>query len=468
MKTTTSIKAAAIATVILNSLFCSFSCLHAAVIQQVIVRQQWPWSTDVKVEYKLAEVTAPVDISVKAFNGETELPLPAEAVSGDLYGISESGIGQFIIDPVKAFGNAKVAIADFRVELELSDSAANINEVLYRIVDLNTGSIVDAKRADFYSNKYGSYEESYTAAGGVNTKLSEVFIWTGVTNDPAYVTSKLVLRRIPAKSFGSWLMGDSGVHTYNASVWAGMTQHLVQLTEDYFISVFPVTQAQYEKLTGSRGFGSYTNQVDYPLNDAYPVLAEWWDIRGSENWPANHNVGAEKFLGLLRAKTGGSVLFDMPTEAQWELACRAGWDENEAYTGAASLGFSVLRDMGWCNVTGGSGGNDGSMHPVGKRLPTAFGIYDMLGNCREWCLDLQYVVSTDYQWTSKVEPEINPVGATKEEGRSTSGYYYHVVRSSSSIQNYSENNICVRVQRQSHTFSGSRNDFGFRVVCAAE
>ena len=454
-------------TMILVGLLASAS-LHAAVIQQVIVRQQWPWSTDVKVEYKLAEVTAPVDISVKAFNGNTELPLPAEAVSGDLYGISESGIGQFIIDPVKAFGNTKVAIADFRVELELSDSAANINEVLYRIVDLNTGSIVDAKRADFYSNKYGTYEESYTAAGGVNTKLSEVFIWTGVTNDPAYVTSKLVLRRIPAKSFGSWLMGDTGVHTYTPSLYSGMTQHLVQLTDDYFISVFPVTQAQYEKLTGSRGFGSYTNKVDYPLNDAYPVLAEWWDIRGSEDWPDSHNVNATKFFGLLRAKTGGSVLFDMPTEAQWELACRAGWDVNEAFTGAASLGLSDLLDMGWCKVSGGTRGHDGTMHPVGKLMPTAFGLYDMLGDCREWCLDLKYNVSTDYQWTSTTEPETNPVGATKSEGQSTSGYYYHVIRSSASTQNYTENNICVRFHRQSHGFSGTRYDYGFRVACMAE
>ena len=465
MKTTTSIKAAAIAILHFTFSILHFTA-HGAVIQQVIVRQQWPWSTDVKVEYKLAEVTAPVDISVKAFNGETELPLPAEAVSGDLYGISESGIGQFIIDPVKAFGNTKVAIADFRVELELSESAANINEVLYRIVDLDNGSIDDVKRSDFYGNKYGAYEETYTAAGGVNTKLSEVFIWTGVTNDPAYVTSKLVLRRIPAKSFGSWLMGDTGVNTYTASAWAKMTQHRVQLTEDYFISVFPVTQAQYEKLTGTRGFGNYTNKVEYPLNDAYPVLAEWYDIRGSESWPDSHNVAAAKFFGLLRAKTGGSVLFDMPTEAQWELACRAGWDENEAYTGAASLGLSALLDMGWCNVTGGSGGNDGSMHPVGKRVPTAFGIYDMLGNCREWCLDLKYKDSNDYVYTT--EPVVDPVGATKSEGTATSGYYSHVVRSSSSAQNYTENNICVRVQRLSHVFSGSRTDFGFRVVCAAE
>ena len=92
-------------------------CASAAVIDEVIVRQQWPWSTDVKVEYKLAEVTTPVDISVKAFNGNVELPLPSDAMAGELYGITESGIGQFIIDPVKAFGNAKIAIADFRVEL---------------------------------------------------------------------------------------------------------------------------------------------------------------------------------------------------------------------------------------------------------------------------------------------------------------------------------------------------------------
>ena len=81
MKTT--IKTAAIATLHFTLSILNFTA-HGAVIQQVIVRQQWPWSTDVKVEYKLAEVTAPVDISVKAFNGETELPLPAEAVSGDL------------------------------------------------------------------------------------------------------------------------------------------------------------------------------------------------------------------------------------------------------------------------------------------------------------------------------------------------------------------------------------------------
>ena len=97
------------ATAVIAAVLASVS-VNAAVIQQVIVRQQWPWSTDIKVEYKLAEVTAPVDISVRAFNGDTEITTPnlVAAITGDLYGISESGIGQLVIDPVKAFGNQKV------------------------------------------------------------------------------------------------------------------------------------------------------------------------------------------------------------------------------------------------------------------------------------------------------------------------------------------------------------------------
>ena len=102
----------------------------------------------------------------------------------DLFGIAEDGVGSFVIDPVKAFGTSKVALANFKVKLSLSDAPANINEVLYRIVDLDSGAITDVKRADFYGNKYGTYEVSYQAVRGINTKLSDVFIWTGVTNAP--------------------------------------------------------------------------------------------------------------------------------------------------------------------------------------------------------------------------------------------------------------------------------------------
>ena len=72
--------------------FMAAASLNAAVIEQVIVRQQWPWSTDVKVEYKLSGVTSPVDISVKAFNGNVELDSSrlAASMTGDRFGITET------------------------------------------------------------------------------------------------------------------------------------------------------------------------------------------------------------------------------------------------------------------------------------------------------------------------------------------------------------------------------------------
>ena len=84
--------------------------LNAAVIEQVIVRQQWPWSTDVKVEYKVTGVTSPVNIAVRAFNGDTELDSSnlESSISGERYGTAEDGVGSFVIDPVKEIGRAHV------------------------------------------------------------------------------------------------------------------------------------------------------------------------------------------------------------------------------------------------------------------------------------------------------------------------------------------------------------------------
>ena len=268
MKKTTALKAFAI-----TILHFTFSILHftaqGAVIQQVIVRQQWPWSTDIKVEYKLAEVTAPVDISVKAYNGNVELPLPGEAITGDLYGISESGIGQFVIDPVKAFGNEKVAIADFRVELEVTDSPANMLEALYKIYDLEGGGCTDVTRADLLNGKYGTIETNYAALGksflstsNYTTPVTDVLIWTGVTNSEEYVTTKLVMRKIPAAGqtftigsptteIGRKNTDKSKVDGVVSTISGRETQHSVTLTKDFYLGVFEVTQYQWWKIMGA-------------------------------------------------------------------------------------------------------------------------------------------------------------------------------------------------------------------------
>lgn len=470
--------------------FLAAASLRAAVIQQVIVRQQWPWSTDVKVEYKLAEVTAPVDISVKAFNGNTELPLPAEAIVGDLYGISESGIGQFIIDPVKAFGNTKVAIADFRVELELSDSAENINEVLYKIYDLTSGSCTDVTRADLLGHKYGTIETNYTALGsGFTTPLTDVLIWTGVTNDAKYATTHLVMRKIPAKN-QTFTMGSptdeiersnsyqSKVNGTVVTVTGCETQHDVTFSKDFYMGVFEVTQRQYWEIAGAWP-SSYSLEE---CRDARPVeTVTYTDIRGSslgETWPANdtHEVDSMSFLGKLRTALSGLPKIDIPTEAQWEYACRAksttAWYNGyNCPNGSSTFVSAILSAIGRYRMNGGylNGANiDSSVRPqlgttngtarVGSYMPNAWGLYDMLGNVDEWCLDYHGMFTAD--------ADADPKGPARADATPDSnGYCRRVLRGGS----FGESACKVRAAyRFAKSSTSTESILGFRLCLTVD
>ena len=180
-----------------------------------------------------------------------------------------------------------------------------------------------------------------------------------------YKTTKLVLRRIEA---GTFVMGSDQT----------CENHRVTLTTPFYMGVFEVTQRQWELVMGSwpedRSPSSSRGR-----GDAYPAYyVSYDDIRGSSagaQWPASASVDASSFLGRLRAKTG--LDFDLPTEAQWEYACRAG-TATTYYWGDAMDGAYA-----WYTSNSGS-----KTHPVGTRLPNAWGLYDMSGNVVEWCRDL--------------------------------------------------------------------------------
>ena len=132
-------------------------------------------------------------------------------------------------------------------------------------------------------------------------------------------------------------------------------QHTVTLTKPFYMGKFEVTQAQYERVTGAN--------PSRTVGPAYPV----------------HNVSwqdADRFCRKVSEQVGRTV--QLPTEAQWEYACRAG-TKTAYYSGDA---IEDLAKVGW--FAGNSGGRP---HAVGELPPNAFGLYDMHGNIREFVRD---------------------------------------------------------------------------------
>ena len=397
--------------------------LHAAKIDQVIVRQQWPWSTDIKVEYRLLEVDAahPVDLALKAYNGDVELPLPEAAITGDRYGITDA-VGTFVIDPVVAFGTEKVALANFKVKLTVSDSPENIGEVLYRIYNMTSGACTDITRAEILNGKYGAYETDYAKIGdGFSTPLEDVLIWTGVTNYPGIYTTNLVMRKIAAKD-KVWLMGDEPDAIHNKSMLTSQ-QGYTKLTEDFFIGVFELTQYQYHKMD-QYGTAGYLHTDDpesrYPADGIYRYRLHSHPTGGTGTgmvtgevvaWPTNsylHDVGSNTALAWLRNKTG--VEFDLPTAAQWEFACRAG-TTNSLYSSKlhklTNAGETNAKELGW--MEGSSGG---TTHLGGLKPANAFGLYDMQGNVSEYVQNASnaYANPTSGDGLSATTPLVDPKG----------------------------------------------------------
>jgi len=377
----------------------------------------------VDITYDLTDAenaTLAVTIKISKDAGTT-WDVPCTSVSGNGIGTAVTpGTGKLIVWDAGADWNGQWS-DQMQVEITAVAGATLISSE-YLVVDLSPGS---------EASGYSVSTLAAVPAGG----------WTD-----EYKTTKLVLRRIPA---GTFTMGSP---TNELGRDSDETQHQVTLTQDFYVGVFEVTQKQWERVMGA--WPSYFYNAAY--RDARPVEKVSYDnIRGSNagsGWPLHNAVDAESFLGQLRTKTG--LTFDLPTEAQWEYACRAG--TTTALNSGKNLNNEVecpnMAEVGRYWYNGGSGYSSGGntsvgTAKVGSYLPNAWGLYDMHGNVREWCLDWLAIYSQEMQ--------IDPKGAA--------GGSFRVFRGG--CWNF-DARICRSAFRSRYSPSYRYDNLGFRLVRA--
>ena len=192
------------------------------------------------------------------------------------------------------------------------------------------------------------------------------------------------------------------------------TQHRVTLTKGFWLGKYEVTQKQWKSVMG--------NNPSHFKGDDLPVDNVSWN-------------GCQKFIRKVNEQLNCGAR--LPTEAEWEYACRAGTTGPYAGDG--------LDGMGWYKGNGRD-----RTHPVGQKRPNLWGFYDMHGNVWEWCND----------WYSEY-----PSGSVTDPTGSASGGN-RVVRGGSWFS--SERRSCRSANRDRFNPGFRYGNFGFRLCCSEE
>ena len=250
----------------------------------------------------------------------------------------------------------------------------------------------------------------------------------GLMND-VYRTDRIVMRRIHAAG-ETFTMGSQDLNSTDAQ-YARETRHHAQIDHDYWMAIYELTGRQYVHMCGTGRRAAWVNtgngmeaygDMRPMINLNYNHLRESSGNSGDSTYRYPNDPAPESVLGRLRARTG--VDFDLPGEAEWEFACRAGtapggyWNDGSAYKlnftqcntsagGGAQNGgtgrwgvdanlnnlarYSLNNGQnnkgGWGDWWGWDVDVDKATARVGSYRPNAWGLYDMHGNAPEICLD---------------------------------------------------------------------------------
>ncbi len=378
-------------------------------ISKVTARQRWPWNNLVDVDFTLSGTAGEVyRVNLFAKSTTSEKTLPASTYACEP--IARAGSNRITWDFGADYPGFKSNDMKFGVSVACyTDSSTP----LYVVIDLSGGP--DAAK----------YPVRYTMQAPAHVQ--------GATGEKCQ-TTELWLRRVKKTTQPELFFGfTEPTDTTHGQYWG-------EITHDYYIGVFEVTQEQYARVTGE--YPSYFAKEDCRASRPVENLVYSTQITGTGRNVrlSPETIAADSFLGKLRAKTGLPI--NVPTMAESLWAARG-----------ALVGFpAVGREYYWYYVKDGDGyrqtsldeiarysGNCGTYTdqannedgyrsrntvddasvataPVGSYLPNALGLYDMIGNVKEYtveCASGWDQHATSY-FAQKFRSEDATLGMTKE------------------------------------------------------
>ena len=421
------------------------------------IRQNWPWSAEVSVRFTLSGVTSVVDVSVEAFAGGRSLG--AVAAVGDSTALSADGPYELRIDPTTITAVTGPLAEDFSVRLTPVAADPSWNVPLYRIYDLTQedAAVEIVTPAKLLAGEYGAWKWTCpepTLAAGEGVPYTNL-IWTGVNQD-VYKTSKLVMRYLPA-------MGDTvRICTMNDSAYT--------MPDSFYIGVFETTQKQWENVMGEAAACTFATTTS--TGDKRPVeTVTYTQVRGhssADYWPQAPASGS--FIDKLRAKTSDTP-FDLPAAYQLTYAAEAG---SRFGTAGSSFRTSTWPDgtptvevVDGVTVTNAAPGryNASSTATVGNFAPSVQGLYDVIGNVSEMCVDWWFESQSAQRSLgalANVDPE-NPARSRtpsgSSENRTCTGSNYSEASTYRNSLNYA---------RSAVTPTSGKATIGFRLFLPVE
>ena len=360
----------------------AFATFAASSVSDVVVRQRWPWSETVDIDYTLTGDKGDVTFTA-TWDGQA-----TPVIIGTDFQV-EAGQHRFEWCPTNNY--AGQTLTGFTVTAEAGSTADH----KYLVLDLVNGgyTFMAAPPAGGWTDEYKS------------TKMVFARCPAGVyTNGVFYNKNKYAGDMIYVGTGNSVYDKDTNnAVSYLYALAAG--KRTTTLTSDWYFSIYPLTEAQYEQVQNGRATSVYTRKAI-----SYNFLRGYLTDTPAINWPSTkYAVSTNSIVRKLRAKAGDTLCIDLPQEEQCEAALRSGAATFWSNGGTSSDSLEQLTNyvnqiVNWYYSNGGLT----ERQPVGTMASNSWGIFDL--NDGGWCLD------TAYRTADRGMPSGTPNGVTDPVG----------------------------------------------------